>query len=273
MNLYDAIKKRISIRKYSNQQLDSDILEQIKLTLKNLKPLNPNINVRLELITDTKVVKTTGIGFMGGSIKINAPHCIIGITENKEGCMENIGFMLEQAVLELQDEGISTCWLGTYNKEKIQSICNVKEGEEIAIVITLGYAEKSFYNNGMRKLLSTSKRKDITETCFYKDWGNNINSYILKEPSMKKILFMSSMYPSSNNSQPVRVIIEENKAVFFVKINKKSDCYKIDGGIFMAHFYLSCFEEGLTPTIHIDQAEHKKYNIPEDYMCIGSVRY
>ena len=41
----------------------------------------------------------------------------------------------------------------------------------------------------------------------------------------------------------------------------------------MAHFYLSCFEEGLTPTIHIDQEEYKKYNISEEYICIGFVRY
>jgi len=273
MNLYNAIKNRVSIRKYSEQQLGTNILKQLELNLQNLKPLNPNINVRFELITEPEIVKTTGIGFMGGSIKINAPHCIVGITESKVGCMENVGFILEQAVLEMQNEGISTCWLGTYSKEKIKYICNVKDNEEIAIVIALGYGEKSFYNNGMRKVLSASKRKDITETSFYKEWGNDISSYLIKEPLMKKILYMASLSPSSNNVQPVRIIIEENKALFFAKINKKSEFYKMDAGICIAHFYLSCFEEGFNPTIDIDEVQNRNYNIPEDYSYIGLVKY
>jgi nitroreductase len=124
MNLYNAITNRKSIRKYSEKQLDNKTLQQIKINLQNLELLNPNINVRLELITEAKIVETTSIGFMGGMIKINAPHCIVGITEYKNGCMENIGFILEQAVLKLQNEGIGTCWLGTYNKEEVKSICN-----------------------------------------------------------------------------------------------------------------------------------------------------
>lgn len=273
MNVYNAITNRVSTRKYSEQQLSPKILQKVKLILQGLKPLNSNISVRLELITEPQIVKTTGIGFMGGMIRNNAPHCIIGITESKDGCMENIGFILEQAILELQNEGISTCWLGTYNKEKIKSICKVNGNEEIATVIALGYAEKSFYNNGMRKLLSTTKRKDIREICFYKDWENDGSAYLLKESSIKKILYMSSLAPSPDNGQPVRVIIDDNNALFFTKINKKSECYKIDAGIFIAHFYLSCIEEGLKPTICIDQEEPKNYNIPDNYIYIGLIRY
>jgi|GEM_PF-3466622 len=271
MELYNAITNRVSIRKYSQQQLTTNDLQQIKQNLQKLEPLNCNINVRFELIADTKIMKTTGIGFLGGMIKINAPHCIVGITESKDGCMQNIGFILEQAVLKLQNEGISSCWLGTYNKEKVQSICKLKENEQIAIVIAFGYAEKSFYNGGMRNLLKTSKRKKITETCFYNTWGNDITSYLSKEPSMKKILYMSALSPSADNLQPVRVIIEDNKALFFTKINKKSEFYKIDAGIYIAHFYLSCLEEGFKPTFCIDHEEHKNYNISDDYSYIGLV--
>lgn len=273
MNLYNTITNRKSIRKYSEKQLDDKVLKQIKLKLQNLKLLNSSINVRFELITKPEITSTTGIGFMGGMIKINAPHCIVGITENKEGCMENVGFALEQAVLQLQNEGISTCWLGTYNKESIHSICNIKENEEIAIVIALGYAEKSFYNNGMRKLLSTSKRKNITETCFYKEWGKDISQYLLKEASMKKVLYMASLSPSADNGQPVRVIVEENKTLFFVRVNKKSELYKVDVGIFIAHFYLSGIQEGLDLTFYVDHEHHTHYNIPNDYIYIGNLRY
>lgn len=273
MDLYNAITNRVSTRKYSEEQLSPEILQKVKLILKGLKPLNSNINVRLELITETEIVKTTGIGFMGGMIKINAPHCIVGITENKDGCMENIGFILEQAVLKLQDEGINTCWLGTFNRENIKSICKVNENEKVAILIAFGYAEKSFYNNGMRKLLSTSKRKDIGEICFYKHWEKDSSSYLLKEPSIKKILYMSTLAPSADNGQPVRVIIDDNKAIFFTKINKKSESYIIDAGIFMAHSYLSSIEEGYKPTIHLDDEEPKNYNIPENYRYTGFIRF
>jgi hypothetical protein len=273
MDLYRAIKNRVSTRKYSEKQLESNTLNQVKRKLQNLRPLNPNIKVRLELIEDTKITKTVGLGSLGGKLKINAPQCIVGITEKKEGCIENIGFLLEQVVLELQNDGISTIWLGTYNRDNVKLICNVKEEEQIVIVIALGYEEKSFFNNGIRKLMNTSKRKDITETCFYQEWKYDISTYLLKEPSLKRILNMSSRYPSAGNVQPVSVIMEENMAVFFIKENKKSEYYKIDAGIFMAHFYLSCMEEGYKPTICIDQAPDKNYNISNDIIFIGIVKY
>jgi hypothetical protein len=84
---------------------------------------------------------------------------------------------------------------------------------------------------------------------------------------------MSSLSPSADNGQPVRVIIEDDKALFFTKINKKSEFYKIDAGIYIAHFYLSCVEEGINPTFCIDREQYKNYNIPDDCIYIGTVRY
>jgi len=273
MNLYDAITNRVSIRKYADKPVEVSILNQLKDDLKKLVPLDPNSTARLELISDTEIVKEIGIGFLGGRLKINAPHCIVGITSGEENCAQNVGFILEQAILNLGDKGISTIWLGTFSKEKIQSICHVKPNEKAIIVIAFGYAEKGFYNSGMRKLLSASKRKDITEIAFYKGWGNTVEPYLLNNQPMKKILSMSTRCPSGNNAQPVRVVLEEDRALFYIKINSKYETYKIDAGIFMAHFYLSCIEEALKPVICIDRLEHNNYNIPNDYTYIGAIQY
>lgn len=273
MDLYRAIESRTSTRKYSDQLVEQSSLEKFKLKLKNLASLNPDMSVRLEIVSEPKTVREIGIGFMGGHVKINAPHCIVGITEKKDKRLENIGFMLEQAVLDLQSQGISTCWLGTYNEEKVKSVFNISENEEVSIVIAFGYSEKAFYNNGMRKLFGTHKRKTITEICYYKGWGEDIRPYFEEAPKIKKILHMSSLYPSANNAQPIRVIIEEGKALFYAKMNNKSECYRIDAGIFMAHFYLSCIEEDFQPLINIDQEEPKNYNVPKDYVYIGCIGY
>lgn len=273
MNLYKAITERISTREYSNRPVADELLEELKQQLQRLKPLSININVRFKLITDTDTIRKVGIGFSDGRLKINAPHCIIGIIEKKPGAMENVGFMLEQTVLKLQDKGISTCWLGSYNEEKLKHICDIKDNEKIAIAIALGYKEKRFYTTIVRKLFNTTKRKSVKEISFYKKWGNDIDEYLKGKENLKKILYMASYYPSANNQQPVRVIIEENKAMFFAHKNSEKEYYKIDGGIFMAHFYLATLEEGLNPVIFSDAGEVKNYNFSEEYVYVGGMSY
>ncbi|TCL56328.1 nitroreductase [Kineothrix alysoides] len=273
MNLYDTIQNRISVREYQNKNFDSMTLDKVKALLSHINPLYKDIEVRLELVHED--VKSAGMGFMNGYIKIQAPYCVAAISEKRDGYMENIGFIQEQAVLELTGMGIGSCWLGTFDNEVLRHLLKVNDNEVITNVIALGYPEeKSFRNDGLRKLLG-SKRKKETEIAFYKEWGEDAAIFLDNKPLLRKILKASILAPSGGNKQPVCLVFTEDSVHFFVK-NKKDNIVinpwaAIDAGIFISHFYFCCLEESIHINFYKDSSE-EKFKIPSDTSYIISMK-
>lgn len=274
MNLYNAIEKRISIRKYEDKTLDEKTVNEIKEKILTLKPMYEDIKIRLELIE----AKSIGIGTLYGLAKINAPYCIVAITEIKKGYMENIGFIQEQLVLELTDMGIGTCWLKTYNEQKIRENLDLNDNEEITNVISLGYSfkQKNFYNDVFRNIIGRNRKKE-TEIAYYRKWGNDIGGYLSKNEYIKKVLRMSILAPSGNNKQPVYIVFNENNASFFVK-NKKGNkivnsSAELDAGIFISHFYLCLNNDDIEVLFYEENSLIKNYKITSEFSYIISLKY
>ena len=101
MNTKEIIRKRKSIRKFDMTPLDIATLEMIKAHFANLVPLYPNIDYAIEIAGKTK-----------GMFNIKAPHYLIFHSEEKEGYLENIGFIGQQMDLFLSASGLGACWLG-----------------------------------------------------------------------------------------------------------------------------------------------------------------
>jgi nitroreductase len=277
MDLYNAIDNRKSIRKYESRALDTDTVNFVKQELKTTQAMYSDVKVRLEFIEDPGVSTSIGMGFFHGLAKISAPHCIIGISEVKKGYMENMGFILEQIVLKLTDMGIGTCWLGTYNEPKLSKLLNVQNNKKITILITLGYPyeQNSFRNNGLRNLISSTRKKD-TEVAFYNEWEKDAGKYLSANPEVRKALNMAILAPSNGNKQPVYVIFSENTVAIFAK-NKKNNSVvnpyaEMDAGIFASHFYLCCLQEKLNISFFDEQSNSHKYKMPGEYSYIISLR-
>jgi len=274
MNLYNAIEKRISIRKYENEIFDDKTIKVIKEKILNIKPIDADIKIRLDLID----AKPVGIGTLYGLAKINAPYCIVAITEIKNGYMENIGFIEEQLVLELTDMGIGTCWLGTYNDKKIREMLNLNENQKITNVISLGYSfkQKNFFNDVFRNLVGRNRKKE-TELAYYRQWGSDVSEYLNKNQYIKQVLHMSILAPSSNNKQPVYLVFNENNVSFFVKNKKDGEIInssaELDAGIFISHFYLCLKNDAIEVSFLKEKSPIKNYNVPSEFSYIISLKY
>lgn len=270
MNTYEAITSRVSTRKYADQPIAADMLRAIQEGMKSYQSMEGSPSYRLELLTEPETVKNTGIGFFGGRLGVNAPYCVVGITQKAQGGMANIGFLLEQFVLDLTAQGLSTCWLATYNRKSIEEICHVQENEAVAIVIAFGYkaTEKSFRNDGMRKIVGSTKRKPVEEIFYQSQWGNSVKQSTIEPKLLYKITEMSVLAPSARNVQPVRVILDGHNALFFVKTGME-----IDAGIFIAHFWLSCLAEKLAPSAKVECQETENYHAPEEYTYVYTITF
>ena len=103
VDIYDIIFKRKSIRKFDNSSLDEGVLNRISEELDNLTPLYNDIK------TDIKIIS-------GDDVKLRsmkqAPHYLAIFSENKEGYLTNLGFMLQKMDLLFSASGIGSCWQG-----------------------------------------------------------------------------------------------------------------------------------------------------------------
>jgi len=101
MSMSEIIRKRKSVRKYDPAPLEGAALEKVRTLIGNLKPLYPEICYSIEIANKTK-----------GMFNIKAPHYLVFCSEEKNGYLENIGFIGQQLDLLLSESGIGTCWLG-----------------------------------------------------------------------------------------------------------------------------------------------------------------
>ncbi|MCX8129243.1 MAG: hypothetical protein N3I35_03975 [Clostridia bacterium] len=275
MDVYKSIKNRISIRKYSGKIFDEETIGLVKEKLEGLIPLYEDIKVRFELVTDPETSKSLQTGLIGSYGKINAPHCVVAVTEEKPGHKENIGFIQEQLVLELTDMGIGTCWVaGSLDRDKAGKAIELKEGEKVIDIITLGYPQDSFLNNGLRKIIGSHKRRPRNEVAYYNKWGEDIEAYLNMNPSMTRMLEASILAPSAANKQPVRVVLCDNSAAFFVQEDQGAhrEYARVDGGILLSHFYLSALKEGKKAGFCKEINALEKYTVPTGYGYITTLK-
>jgi nitroreductase len=172
VDIYDVIFKRRSIRKFDASPLDEEVLDRIAVELNNLNPLYEDIK------TDVKIIS-------GDDVKLRsmrrAPHYLAIFSENKEGYLTNVGFMLQQMDLLFAASGIGSCWQGipTPKGDVIKS-----SDLKFIILIAFGMPTEPLY----REDTSEFKRKSL----------ENITDIMDADDLLEPV----RLAPSAINSQP-----------------------------------------------------------------------
>lgn len=213
MQLQEMIYKRKSIRKYTSGSVDNKIIVELNNFFEQCKPLYNDIEFKIELINKENV-------------KCICPwttkQVIAFFSEEKEGYLENAGFILQQVDLYLQSMGIGTCYLGMGKLDSIAKISYQDNKLKYVMMLAFGYPKEKFRNE-----LIEFKRKDLAKI-----------SDIIDER-----LKPAQYAPSSVNSQPW-YFIHENDLIhlFCLKrgLLKKTliEMNQIDCGIALTHLYI-----------------------------------
>jgi len=229
-DLYETIFKRKSIRNYDLTPLDEDTLNDISNHLNNLEPLYDDIKLELKIISESDVNRR----FMK-----KAPHYIAIFSENKEGYLTNVGFMLQQMDLLFSANGIGTCWQGIPKpKKEVLKSSNL----EYVIVIAFGKPDEPLY----RTSLSEFKRKPLHE--------------MSEVQGADEIVEAARLAPSATNSQAWFFAGDANMIhVYALKpglirrlVAKKY--IPIDVGIALYHLKLAAEHFGKNPEIIVDKS-------------------
>jgi len=60
----------------------------------------------------------------------------------------DLGIAMEHIVLEAEELGLSTCWIGWFNEKKIKNILEINPRWQVVSLLTVGYA----YENNRKSI-------------------------------------------------------------------------------------------------------------------------
>lgn len=239
MDTLAAIHQRVSVRSYADRSVDPALLERLLAFARNRDPLT-DAGPRIDLLSGVEQVERV-LTFMVGSYGLvqNAPHLLVGILpEESDRARIDLGFVLEQVVLEATRFDLGTCWItGSYDADHAGDAVELEAGEMAAAVCALGHpAEQGYgrlHTKIVRRLAGGHKRKPLTDIVFSTSWGE---SWTPEEadPTLVTVLKHARLAPSAHNSQPWRFIADAQDialALFKPRF--------IDAGIVMSHVSLA----------------------------------
>jgi len=229
----EIIRKRKSIRKFNLEPLDEATLEMVKEQIETLKPLYRDIQYSIDITSKTK-----------GLMNIKAPHYLVLRSEEKDGHLENIGFIGQQMDLFFSATGLGSCWLGATKPEK-------RDAGAMQCIICIAFGKPS---EPLHRSLAEFKRKPLSE---------------MSEGDDER-LEAARLAPSAVNMQNW----------FFVAENGKIHCYRKKPNPLLGFIYtkLGCLDMGIA-LCHIAEEStefcfEQKNGIPErkGHVYMGTVQ-
>jgi nitroreductase len=151
MEVFQAIMKRRSIRRFKQESIPLDTLKKVvdaarvAPSASNIQPLRyvvvVNAGLRQRIF---RTVRWAGyIAPEGDPPPGEEPTAYIVVLVSKAIARDDYqldaGAAIENAILSALEEGIGACWVGAIDREEIREILDVGEEFEIESVVALGY--------------------------------------------------------------------------------------------------------------------------------------
>jgi nitroreductase len=151
MQLQKAIESRRSIRKYKKTKTPSwkTILECLDTV--RYAPMSGNLfTINFILVDNQEAIQKIADASQQNFIA-EAKYLVVFIS-NKERAeisykdraeryvKQQAGAAIQNFLLKLEEKGLSTCWIGLFEDEKIKSILSIPDKHDVEAIFPIGYA-------------------------------------------------------------------------------------------------------------------------------------
>ncbi len=245
----DLIRMRKSARTHTGAALEPAKQEALTAACARLDRGILGEAARFTLL-EKPFVKGENVRLGNYGLQKNPRYFFAGAVKDSEMSHESYGYLMEQLVLKATDLELGTCWIGFFDK-KFFADFPVNEDERFPAACTVGYpADRRFFEKISRTAVRADKRKNWDALFFQGDF--NVPFSAQTDSPYRKALEMVRLGPSSGNSQPWRIVRENDRPVFHFYMKKIRNIYfraglhHIDLGIAMCHFELTLNELGIS---------------------------
>ncbi len=146
MSLMDIIQKRYSCRSYQEKEIEKDKLDKI-FEAARLAPSAKNLQDWRFIVVTDKAVKTNVAACTNRPQVFEKAGAIIVACSNMNYVMKcgqavspiDISISLEHISLQAAELGLGTCWIGSFETEKVRELLAIPNNVSIIELMALGY--------------------------------------------------------------------------------------------------------------------------------------
>ncbi len=219
-DLYDAIWKRISVRRYLTKHIEED---KISILRRSIASINEESGLNIEFIEDSDSFNS--IKTLGMFKNVRSVIAVKGKGDDPN-LQEKCGYYGERIVLEATYLELGTCWVAaTFNKKS--KTLNVKDDETLVCAIPIGYGTDGFSESV--DVPDAPHRKTISASEFL-DGNNDVPSWVMT--AMKAVQFA----PTAVNGQKARFSYKDGSLYISTPDGRYT---MVDLGIIKLHFELA----------------------------------
>jgi nitroreductase len=177
VNFTELVQKRQSCRKYSSQAVDRELIDRC-LEAARLAPSAHNSQPWSFIVVDNPedIARISEKAFTGiysmTKFAGKAPVIIVVITEKAnyltrlggqirdvKYSLIDIGITCEHLVLQAEELGLGTCWIGWFSAKGLKKALNLPRSTKVDVLISLGYPLNPEYRRERkRKTLDDVRR-------------------------------------------------------------------------------------------------------------------
>ena len=138
MNYETLIEERQSLRSFEQKEVPAAALQEVERYFGETARILPEIGLELHCAAGIGT-GLEGIAGYGGNA-FRAPLYLVVLSEEKEGWLENAGFVSEQLLLKLTELGLSACWLTLTDEAATKRALGIESDKKAAALLAVGYA-------------------------------------------------------------------------------------------------------------------------------------
>ncbi len=151
MEFFDVIQKRYSIRKFTDQPVEPEKLQQI-LEAANLAPSSGNLQAfEIYVVTNAKKRDGLSCAALAQESIAKAPVVLVFCTHpaltqgryTERGTrlytVQDASIACTFAMLAATNLGLGCVWVGTFDEKVVRLILEAPEGQEPVVIMPLGY--------------------------------------------------------------------------------------------------------------------------------------
>lgn len=162
MSILKVIKERRSVRGYRPDPIPEEVLLRV-LDAARFSPSGKNLQPWKFILVREETLKQRLVEASGSQSFIAEAPIVIVACGFPDRCYSRMGnymkswpvdvaIAVEHLILQAQEEGLGTCWIGAFEEREIKSILNIPNGVRVLALTPLGYSDENPASRGRKSL-------------------------------------------------------------------------------------------------------------------------
>ena len=179
MEVFEAIKKRKSVRSYEPTPIPIEKLKRV-LEAARMAPSAGNIQPwRFIVVLDSKKRSRIAKGCRYGHFLEESPVVIVGCGDqnaSRRWHAIDTCIAMENLVLAAVGEGLGTCWIGAFNEKAIRETLRIPDHLKVVALLALGYSREKL-NLSATLAHFIRPRKKLERIAYLEEYGARFTGF------------------------------------------------------------------------------------------------